>query len=315
MIKLISYLLQYRISEMTDLVRNSKKSPLPCYESLSGKTAVITGSTSGIGHETALLFASKGAELICINRSAQKSRLLEEEITSKYNTRITTIVCDFSSLADVKKAAEILIDNGREIDYLIFNAGVYYENREYSKDNIEIVFQVNHLGSFLLTYLLMETLIQRKKGKILYVNSEGHRFALAGVHLNDLDWKRHFYSGLKSYGAAKTAQLLTMIQFADRLKDYGVTVNAMHPGNVKTNIGNNNSEAYRSWKETHVLKKALHPSVSAEALYYLCSSPQMEGITGQYFNLTSRERPAVHARDVKEAEKVWQKSLELCGLT
>ena len=254
MIRLISYLLQYRISEMVNLVQNSKKTPQPCSESLAGKTAVITGATSGIGRETALLFASKGAGLICINRSEQKSSLLEEEIAKKFSTPISTILCDFSSLEEVKKAAKILSDKKAHIDYLILNAGVYYEKKEYSKDNIEMVFQVNHLSPFLLTYLLLETLIAQKKGKILYVNSEGHRFALAGVHLMDLDWKKHKYSGLKSYGAAKTAQLLTMLKFAELLKDSGVTVNAMHPGNVKTDIGNNNSDAYRAWKEKYILK-------------------------------------------------------------
>lgn len=315
MIRLISYLLQYRISEMVSLVQNSKKPPLRCSEPLSGKTAVITGATSGIGRETALLFASKGASLICVNRNAQKSLLLEEEITKKYKTQISTILCDFASLDDVKKAAVDLIEKKAYIDYLILNAGVYYEKKEYSKDNIEMVFQVNHLSPFLLTHLLMETLMNQKKGKIMYVNSEGHRFALAGVHLKDLDWKKHRYSGLKSYGAAKTAQLLSVVKFAELLKDSGVAVNAMHPGNVKTNIGNNNSAAYRAWKEKHVLKTALEPAVSAEALYYLCASPAMEGVSGKFFNLTTEEKPAVHARDVRAVEPVWQKSLELCGLS
>ena len=77
------------------------------------------------------------------------------------------------------------------------------------------------------------------------MNSEGHRFALAGVHLDDLDWKRHVYTGLKSYGAAKTAQLLAMMKFADYFSDSLVTVNAMHPGNVKSAIGENNGRLYR----------------------------------------------------------------------
>ena len=147
------------------------------------------------------------------------------------------------------------------------------------------------------------------------MNSEGHRFALAGAHLDDLEWRRHRYTGLKSYGAAKTAQLLTMRKFADYFAGSAVTVNAMHPGNVRTRIGENNGRLYRWFKRTFVLASAREPEVSARALLFLAASEELAGVSGAFFNLTSAERPAPHGIDGSRVEATWAKSLELCGLT
>ena len=313
--RLLKYLSQYRVRDMAELLRNSKKDPLPCSESLSGKTAVITGTTSGIGLETAKLFAEKGADLICLNRNREKSRIVEEDIRRQFGGPIKTIICDFSSLEQVRRASAELLSLNKPIDIFIPNAGVFYTEKTFTSDSIETVFQVNHLGSFLMTYLLLDSFLKAGRTRIVYVNSEGHRFSLAGVHTDDLEWKRHRYAGLKSYGAAKTAQLLTMHRFVELFAKSGVTVNAMHPGNVRTNIGAQNGEKYLRYKEKHVLKRALDPGVSAKALYYLSAAPQMEGISGRFFNLTTEEKPAPHALDPGAVEPVWQKSLELCGLS
>ena len=314
MIHLLSYLFQYRPQDMAALLRNTKTPPLPCRESLKGKLVVLTGATSGIGRETALLFAEQGAELVCLNRSAEKSALLEAEIRQRFQTKLTTILCDFSSLQDVRRAVAELQRLGKPIDVLIPNAGVYYTERTFTDDGIEMVFQVNHLSAFLLVFLLREQLLAENRARILFVNSEGHRFALAGVHERDLAWKWHRYTGLKSYGAAKTAQLLTMLEFADFFRSSAVTINAMHPGNVRSAIGEHNGPRYRQFKERYILKSALEPVVSAQALHYLAAAPELVGVSGRFFHLTSEEKPAPHALDRREAAQVWQKSLELCGL-
>ncbi|THB62657.1 MAG: SDR family NAD(P)-dependent oxidoreductase [Spirochaetaceae bacterium] len=314
---LFKYLIQYRFRDMAELIRNEKADPLPCHESMQGKLIVLTGATAGIGLETARYFAERGADLICINRNPQKAQRLLAEFTTNYGIKAENIICDFASMEQVRACARTLNELDRPIDVLIHNAGVYHTKKTYSQDGIEMVFQVNHLSSFLLNYLLKDKLTAENRARIIYVNSEGHRFALAGVHLKDLDWRWHFYTGLKSYGAAKTAQLLSMQQFADLFSSGaggGVTINAMHPGNVKSDIGNNNGKLYRWLKKKFVLSSAREATVSAQALYYLAAAPELKGISGQFFNLTTPEKPAPHARDRSRIKAVWDRSLELCGL-
>jgi len=311
---LFDYLLQYRFRDMGELIRNERRDPKVSDADLKGKTVVLSGATSGIGLETARLFAEKGARLICLNRDPEKSLALEAVLRQTYDCDIRTITVDFESLGQVRDCAKELLALKRPIDALIHNAGVYYTKKTPSRDGIEIVFQVNHLCSFMITYALRERLKTEGGARIIYVNSEGHRFALAGAHMDDLDWKRHAYSGLKSYGAAKTAQLLTMMKYDEYFSGSGVTINAMHPGNVATNIGNNNGKMYRSMKKNLILSSAKEPRVSAKALLYLASSGEMDGVSGKFFNLTTEERPAPHARDRGAADAVWDKSLALCGL-
>lgn len=312
--RIIKYLLQYRFSHMGDMIRNSKKAPLVTENDLLGKNVLITGATAGIGLETAHLFAAKGANLILVNRNGRKSEKLEKELKEKYNCQVSTIISDFNSLHDIEKCCEQIMAFDQPLDVIIHNAGVFNTKKQYSKDNIEMVFQVNHMAAFYLNYKLKDRLLKENRCRIIYVNSEGHRFALSGVHLNDLDWKWHFYTGLRSYGAAKTAQLLTMKKFQDLFAHSSVTINAMHPGNVKSQMGNNNGKLYLWMKKKLILSSALDPDISAQSLLYLSAAEELKYTSGKFFHFTSEERPAPHALDEKMVEPVWRKSLQLCGL-
>jgi NAD(P)-dependent dehydrogenase (short-subunit alcohol dehydrogenase family) len=120
---------------------------------------------------------------------------------------------------------------------------------------------------------------------------------------------------LKGYGAAKTAQLLTMMSFAEYFSGSLVTVNAMHPGNVKSAIGENNGRLYRMFKKRLIIPSAKDAIISAKALLYLSASEDVKKVSGSFFNLTTPEKPAPHARDCAMVEAVWEKSLKLCGLS
>ncbi len=309
------YLFRYSVRDMADFLRNEKRDPEDFPGTLAGKTALITGATSGIGLVTARLFASRGANLVLVNRNPERSASFERELGERYGVSVRTVLCDFSCMAAVKACAAELLALPEPLDVLVLNAGVYYTARTFTPDGLETVFQVNHLAPFALNYLLRERLRKEGRARILYVNSEGHRFALAGVHLDDLEWRRHRYTGLKGYGAAKTAQLLTMKKFAAYFAGSGVTVNAMHPGNVRTRIGENNGALYRWFKNTFVLASARDPEISAKALLFLAGSKSLSGVSGAFFNLTSQELPAPHGRDDSRVEETWAKSLELCGLS
>jgi len=308
------YLKQYEWSNIGAMLRNNKASPKETDARCDGRLVVITGATSGIGYETARFYASRGANLLCVNRSEEKSRRLQAELEGDFKISCRCHVADFSRLSEVHATARLLAGFPETIDVLIHNAGVYNTKRRFTPDGLEEVFQVNYLSSFILNHGVKEKLRRQGKARIIHVNSEGHRFALAGVHLDDLGWERHHYTGLKSYGAAKTAQILSMYPLSEYFSGSGVTVNAMHPGDVKTNMGENNGRLYRFFKHRFINPSARDPLLSAKALYYLGISDEVAGVTAKYFNFTTEETPAPHALDRDMARQVWAHSLKLGGL-
>jgi NAD(P)-dependent dehydrogenase (short-subunit alcohol dehydrogenase family) len=296
------------------MLRNQKLDPEICTDDFNNRLVVITGATSGIGYATAKKYASHGAEILCINRNEKKSIEVCETLKNQYDAKCTFLIADFSKLADIHSIGKQLSVLDRNIDVLIHNAGVYFTKKTLTVDNLEMVFQTNYLSTFILNETIKEKFINQNNGRILFVNSEAHRFAVWGLHLDDLAWDKHHYSGMKSYGAAKTAQLLSMIKLKEYFNGTGVTVNAMHPGNVKTNSGQNNGVIYKFFKRIVLDRTAKSPEVSAEALYYLGVSRKLDKTSGKFFNLTTEEEPAPPALDTELAERLWKLSRELGGL-
>jgi retinol dehydrogenase 13 len=309
------YLKQYEWSDMAAMLRNNKAEPKQTDEGCAGKLVVISGATSGIGRQTARLFASRGADLLCVNRNEAKSALLKEEIEREFGVSCRCLIADYSRLSDVHAAARALDGIPRAIDVLIHNAGVFNTKKILTADGLEEVFQVNYLASFIITCTLRERLKREGKARILLVNSEGHRFAIEGLRLDDLGWNRRHYTGLRSYGSAKTAQLLSLIPLGAFFAGSGVTLNAIHPADVKTGMGENNGPVYRFFKHLMINSTARDPSISARSLYYLAVARELSGVSGKFFNLTTEETPAPHALDEGVAAELWQASLRLTGLS
>ena len=308
------YFREYKVSNVLAMVKNNRKDPKICTDEFSGELVVITGATSGIGYLTAKKYASKGANLLCINRNPEKSEALKKEIESEFGVKCDYKIADLSVLKDIHKLADELANIDAPIDVLIHNAGVFLKKRQINQDGIEKVFVVQHLASFIINYKIRDKLKSQEKSRIILVNSEGHRFAAWGLKMNDLNWDKRSYSGLKSYGSAKLSQLLTMMVFSENFSDSGVTINAMHPGAVKTETGQENGPLYR-WYKKNILDKMLKSAdLSAEALYYLGVSDEMEGISGKFYNLTTEETPAPPALDIGAAHEIWNKSLQLTGI-
>lgn len=307
------YLRQYQWSDFREFLQNEKLSPAICREDFLGRLVIISGATSGIGYETAMKYASHGADILSINRNESKSIQLTETLKDQYGVEASYLIADFTRLADVHSAAIRLSKIERDIDVLIHNAGVYNTQKMVTADNFEMMFQTLYLSSFIINYRLKDKFIQQQKGRILFVNSEGHRFAITGIRLDDLNWDRRRFTGSKSYGSAKTAQLLSMLIFNDLFAGTGVTINAMHPGNVKTNMGAHNTGMYRLTKRLFVDRTAKSPEVSAEALYYLGVERELDQVSGKFFNLTTQEVPAPPALDKEEAQKLWDLSLAWGG--
>lgn len=309
--RILRYIKEYEWSNIYSMIKNNRLNPKICNDNFNNKLVVITGATSGIGYLAAKKYASKGANLICINRNKEKSETLQNEIESKYNVKCDYIIADLSKLKDTFNASDKLLQIEEPIDVLIHNAGVYLTKKEITEDGFEKVFMVHYLSSFIINYRLKNKLNSQKHSRIILVNSEGHRFAAWGLKLDDLNWNKRRYSGLKSYGSAKLAQLLSMLIFDEYFDNTKVKINAMHPGAVKTETGQENGPIYK-WLKRNFLDKTLKSAdISAEALYYLGVSDEVKNINAKFFNLTTIEEPTPPALDKEVAKELWKISIEL----
>jgi NAD(P)-dependent dehydrogenase (short-subunit alcohol dehydrogenase family) len=295
-----------------DFLANAFKSQKITTARMDGKVCVITGGTSGVGYQAAKRLAEGGAEIVLVCRNPQKGEAVRQELAEAYGTKTSVILADFTRLDEVRRAAGELLAGWPKIDVLINNAGIHRTHRTLTEDGLETVFCVNHLAAFLLTRLLLDRLVASAPAQILYVNSEGHRFG--GLDLDDLDWAKRRYRGLQGYGAAKTAQLLTIWELNDLLAGTGVTVNAMHPGAVRTQIGMDNGWLYRGYQRFILWPFLQKPEVSGEAIYYLLAAPEMQGLSGNFYNKTNKETPMPHAMDRALGKQVWAVSEQLTGL-
>jgi NAD(P)-dependent dehydrogenase (short-subunit alcohol dehydrogenase family) len=302
-----------KLPEELQFIANARMEQKTTDARMDGRVCVITGATSGVGYHAAKRLAQGGAELVLVCRNMEKAARVQEELKHKYGTKVDILQADFSRLEDVRNAASTLLKNCPRIDVLINNAGLHMTRRTLTEAGFETVFCVNHLASFLLTRLLLDRLIESAPARIIQVNSQGHRFG--GLDLSDLNWERRHYKGLQGYGASKTAQLLTTWELSDQLKGSGVTVNAMHPGAVATNIGMNNGLLYR-WYQLYLLWPLLKgPEISGDAIYYLAAAPELADVSGRFFNQTVDEKPASHALDRSLGKQVWKVSEELTSLS
>ena len=301
-----------KLPEELQFIANARMPQKTTDARLNGRICIVTGATSGVGLAAARRLARGGAQVVMVCRNDEKAATVRAELAREYGVQTDVVLADFTRLADVRDAAATILEHYPHIDVLINNAGVHMTRRTLTVDGHETAFGVNHLASFLLTRLLLDRLKASAPARIIQVNSQGHRFG--GLDLDDLTWARRRYAGLRGYGAAKTAQLLTVWELADRLAGSGVTINAMHPGAVKSNIGMNNGLLYR-WYNRIVIRPFLkEPAIAGDAIYYLAAAPDMAGVSGKFFNLTIEEKPAAHALDRAVGKRVWAMSEALTDI-
>lgn len=281
-------------------------------EPMDSKLCVICGATSGVGLEAAKRLARGGAELVLVSRNPGKAGAVQAELTREHGAKVHLLTADFSRLEDVRRAAELINARWDKLDVLINSAGLHCTRRQETLDGNEMVFQVNHLAPFLLTALLLGPLSRSPQGRVIQVNSEGHRFG--GLNLQDLEWKKRPYIGLRAYGASKIAQIATVMELAERLAHTGITFNAMHPGAVRTGIGSNNGQLYRAWMRLAVRQFLKDPAMSGEALYYLSAAPELSRTSGKYFYLTLDAQPLQCLRDGELRAAIWEQTLRRAGL-
>jgi NAD(P)-dependent dehydrogenase (short-subunit alcohol dehydrogenase family) len=277
---------------------------------LRGKTVVVTGATSGIGRETALGLARRGADVVLVARDEARGEAAKREVEAAGAGRAWLFLADLASLAQVRRLAADILTRLDRIDVLINNAGALHATRKLTVDGLEMNFAVNHLAPFLLTNLLLPRLLASAPARVVTVASEAHR--TGRLDFGDLQAERHF-SVVNVYSRSKLCNVLFAAELARRLAGTGVTSNSLHPGLVATGFGRNE----RGWLSAGM--KLLAPLFisarkGARNSLYLAISPDVEGVTGRYFSDFVAVRPSRAARDEVAARRLWEVSARLTGL-
>jgi NAD(P)-dependent dehydrogenase (short-subunit alcohol dehydrogenase family) len=278
---------------------------------MNGKVVLITGGTSGIGKASAVALASMGAEVVVIGRNEERGERAAEEIRRESgNKKVSLMLADLSVQADVRRLAEEFQERHGRLDVLVNNAGLVQSQRTETPDGIETQLAINHLTPFLLTNLLLDLLRASAPSRIVTVSSDAHRWAK--LDLDDLQSRKR-YRGMQVYGTTKLANILFTRELSERLKGTGVTANAMHPGGVNTNFGNNQrgpmSLLFRAFKPF-----MRTPEQGADTLIYLASSLEVEGMTGKYLADRKVKVASDAAYDETLQKKLWEASEKLTGL-
>jgi NAD(P)-dependent dehydrogenase (short-subunit alcohol dehydrogenase family) len=281
-------------------------------ETMEGRVCLVTGATSGIGKVTAQALAGMGATVIVIGRNQAKTQAVVDEIRQATgNSNLDLLVADLSVQRQVRDLAAAVLARYPHIHVLINNAGAINRARSLSPDGIELTFAVNHLAYFLLTNLLLDRLKASAPARIVNVASDAHK--KAKIPFDDLMSERH-YRAFKVYGQTKLANILFTYELARRLKGTGVTANCLHPGLIATGFGHNDGGLLSLGLSlvSPFIKKS---EQGAETSIYLASSPQVEGVTGQYFQDKMPIKSSPASYDEQAGRRLWEVSAEMTGLT
>ncbi|MCX6053443.1 MAG: SDR family oxidoreductase [Chloroflexi bacterium] len=271
--------------------------------SMVGKICLVTGATSGIGKVTAIALAAQGANVIITGRNLQKTREAAHQIKLETGSEsVDYLLADFSDLGQVRKLATEFKERYSRLDVLLNNAGAFFNGHHRTSYGVEETFLVNHLAPFLLTNLLIETLKNSAPARVILVSSDAHK--LATLDFDDLEFNHGFF-GIKAYGRSKLANLLFTFELARRLEGTGVSVNAVHPGHVATDIWKTNFSIFGPLLKYITSLIALTPQQGADTLIYLASSPEVAKITGQYFIKRESVPSSPLSLDEETADKLW----------
>lgn len=278
------------------------------------KTVVITGASSGIGYETADLFAREGFFVIGVGRSGDKCRDAEQEIKKRIpGSEVFFITTDLSSLEEVVSLAgkikAVLSDNGYDkVDVLVNNAGIYSDRYRETTDKFEEQFAVNYLSAFLLTLKLLHLMKASTDPRVVIVSSKSHYFT-------SINWKdimyRKFYIGVFAYKQSKLANVLFTAELNRRYNF--IKAVAFDPGLVKTKIAYKNTGLVTGIFWLFKSAFGVEPTVPAKGIFFLSTDWSVRERKSLYWKNSKPARPSVYSESKKEAKKLWELSEKLCS--
>jgi NAD(P)-dependent dehydrogenase (short-subunit alcohol dehydrogenase family) len=275
----------------------------------AGRTAVVTGASSGIGLHTALGLARTGMRVVMAGRDRARTEAARRFVTERSDSDSVFIaVADFSSLAEVRRLADEILAADSRLDVLVNNAGLMSPKYRLSFDGFELTFAVNHLAPFLLTNLLLERIKASSPARIVTVASEAHR----GHRLNLTQLARpHDWGTLRAYGRSKLCNILFTRELAARLDGSGVFATCLHPGFVATGIGQRGGLTELVWRLMKPFMKSAEKG--AETSLFLATVPDPTPFNGGYVIGKSLARPDASAHDRSLARRLWEESARLVG--
>lgn len=277
------------------------------------KNILITGATNGIGLEAAAVLAGQGARVAMVGRDPRRTEAAVADVVARSgSSQVSHLLCDFSSQADIRRLAGEVRARLDRLDVLINNAGAVNKNRTLTVDGIETTFAVNHLGYFLLTNLLLDLIARSAPARIVSVASDAHRAGT--LDFSDLGFERGGYAIMRAYSRSKLANVLFAAELTRRLAGTGVTSNSLHPGAVATNIWSGAPGWAKPLIFLFLRPFLLSIEDGADRIVQLAASPELEGVTGKYFEKKRPVEPATKARDEALAKRLWEVSAEMVGL-
>lgn len=318
---------------------------------LSGQVAVVTGASGGLGEETARALASRGATVVLAARNPDKVREAAERITaSGVRGGIGSLIVDLGSFESIRTAAAELVERHPSINLAILNAGVMAPPLGRTAEGHELQFGTNHLGHFLFTMLLRDSLVAGAPSRVVVLSSAGHR--VAGMNWADPDYERTEYHNFTAYGRSKTANALFALEFDRRMAEQGVHAYSVHPGVIMTELSRHLVPADLEWMAARSRRASGAQSDSgvdgsddagpretesaldaftfkdvdqgAATSVWAATAPELDEHGGAYLedcgvaklnddeNATNGVAP--WARDPAEAARLWDLSLRLVGL-
>ena len=266
---------------------------------LAGATILVTGATDGLGKRVAQELAGRGASVLLHGRNRERLEATVEEVgTGADSEKLDSYLADLSSLGQVRALAGRILSDHVRLDALINNAGVIVREREESEDGFELTFAVNYLAHFLLTSLLLPLLRDSAPARIVNVASAGQ----SPVDFDDVMLERR-YDGMRAYVQSKLAQIMFTFELAGYLSGSGVSVNALHPASLM---------------DTKMVSETFGYTMStvqegAVATVRLAASPDVEGVTGRYFDGHYEARANRQAYDPAARKRLWALSEDLCS--
>jgi NAD(P)-dependent dehydrogenase (short-subunit alcohol dehydrogenase family) len=281
---------------------------------MPGRVCLVTGATNGIGYETALGLARLGARVAVVGRDAAKTRACAERIRASVpGAAVDPHVADLSAQAEIRWLAESLRGAYPRLDVLVNNAGAIFDRRTLTVDGIERTWALDHLGYVLLTLELLESLkaaaASGAKPRIVNVASAAHY--RGHIDFDDIEGARR-YGAMRAYAQAKLGNVLFTYALARRLRDSGITVNAVHPGVINTGFAKNTGGLFgAAWS---LMRPFLtKPDKGAETSLHVASAPELDGVTGRYFSHARPKTSSAESRDEAVQEGVWALSLAQVG--